>query len=293
MVDTSILGIDVWDGYGEIDWEKVRAAGIRFAWIRATGYVGKNGTDARTKANVAGARATSVAPGLYHVWQRSQDPVRAADSAYDHAEGVGLRVGELPPAIDVEVPANPVAKPGQDQKKVSEAWLARMQADGPAIVFHLERMVDAFERRFGRAPVIYTYPSWWRALAAAGISSRRLAECGLWIAHYTSQLPLVLPATLEDLHVKLRPTIPAPWSLEQTVAWQYSAPHSFRLEGIPTGPCKTHKGCTPLDRCVFFGDEVAFARFRGMVPVEPNEVSIQPDHGTHVVESVLEQRNRQ
>lgn len=268
MVETSIRGVDVWDGYGAIDWPAVEASGVRFAYIRATGYVGKNGRDERTRENLAGIATTKIAPGIYHVWHEDQDPVRAADAAYEWSEGCGIRVGSMPPALDVETPP------------MTPAGLARIRANAQAIAAKVLRHVDAFTTRFGgRPPVIYTYPGWWMALGAAGLAPA-FAGLELWVAHYTrgDAGPLALPsdpATLGALPEDLRPMVlrGKPWDRPWPRArmWQYSAAHAEPVPGIATAPCRVHRGCTGVDRNAFLGSEPDFARFLGMVPVEPNE----------------------
>lgn len=92
MNQIEIPGIDVWSGYGPIDWAAVEASGVRFAYVRATGYVGRNGRDERTREHLAGIAQTSIAPGVYHVWEPGQDPQRSADLAWEHSDGFGTRV---------------------------------------------------------------------------------------------------------------------------------------------------------------------------------------------------------
>lgn len=288
MTDTKILGVDVWSGYGTIDWAKVAASGIRFVYVRATGAVGANGRDSHTARNLAGARAAGLAVGVYHVWRHTQDPVTAADAAFEHGEGTGHYVGDLAPALDCELPAAPVAKPGQNQAALSAKWAAEMLALAPVIVPGMSRAAEAFERRFGRAPTTYSYPFWLLALGAA-LRASDLAQLQLWIAQYSNRLPWDLPATLEEIPMGMRPKIPLPWT--SAPVWQYSAEHSRPVPGIPTAPCRAHPDCTAVDRNVFLGSEADFARFRGMVPVEPApllEGGIV--HGTHVVDAALAER---
>lgn len=61
---SSIIGIDVSEHNGALDWAKIKAAGIRFAIIR-TGY-GTSHTDNYWKANITGATAQGIPVGVYH-----------------------------------------------------------------------------------------------------------------------------------------------------------------------------------------------------------------------------------
>ena len=66
---TALTGIDVSSHQGEIDWQQVAAAGVRFAVIRAgyRGY-GEEGTlvtDSRFDENISGALAAGLDVGVY------------------------------------------------------------------------------------------------------------------------------------------------------------------------------------------------------------------------------------
>lgn len=61
---TTLNGIDVSEYNGNIDWAKVKAAGIQFAIIR-TGY-GKSYVDPKFHQNIKGAIAQGIPVGVYH-----------------------------------------------------------------------------------------------------------------------------------------------------------------------------------------------------------------------------------
>lgn len=60
----SLLGVDVSHWQGVIDWGKARAAGVQFAFAKAT--EDDNYTDPRFDTNIAGMRSAGVIPGAYH-----------------------------------------------------------------------------------------------------------------------------------------------------------------------------------------------------------------------------------
>ena len=64
---SEIFGIDVSRYQGEINWQKVKAAGVRFAMIRVgwAGWEGDISVDANFKKNVEGAIAAGVNAGVY------------------------------------------------------------------------------------------------------------------------------------------------------------------------------------------------------------------------------------
>lgn len=92
-----MLGIDVSHHQGHIDWHAVRAAGIEFAWIRAT--YGATGSDDRYAENAAGATAAGVPWGAYH-FNGPGDPVAQAGH---FLRAIGdVRHGGLRYALDTE-----------------------------------------------------------------------------------------------------------------------------------------------------------------------------------------------
>ncbi|MCC2096979.1 MAG: glycosyl hydrolase family 25, partial [Hyphomicrobiales bacterium] len=59
-----IHGIDVSKYQGDIDWNAVRASGVKFAWIKAT--EGGDHADERFLQNWNAAKAAGVPRGAYH-----------------------------------------------------------------------------------------------------------------------------------------------------------------------------------------------------------------------------------
>lgn len=62
----AIKGIDVSHWQGNIDWSKVKAAGIQFAIIKAGGSDDGFYTDSKWEANYKGAKANGIAVGAYY-----------------------------------------------------------------------------------------------------------------------------------------------------------------------------------------------------------------------------------
>ncbi len=257
-----ILGADISSLQGRCDFVKMRdEGGIRFLWIRSSGAIGGAGIDPLAKANAAGARAAGLPAGPYHVFHHGQAAERSAEACIGAVDDLGWAPGDLPPVIDAEIP--------YDVKDIAGT-----------VVSSLERFVEAFERRFLRMPVIYGYKPWYDQLGAALTSSSVLAGCEFWVAAY----PFLGPYPKAKLNVSKLPKTPKIWPLP--IAWQYSGNHSEPLPGVPRQPCmQGHKDCRPIDRNVFLGDELAFARFRGLEVGEGG-----PVHGTHVVEASLARR---
>lgn len=142
-----IAGIDCSHWQGQVDWAKVAAAGIRFAWIKAS--QGTNRIDPQFKAYREGAAANGIRWGAYH-FAAAGDPL--AEAAWFARQGI--LGGGLPPALDLEVA-------GMDA-----GWAVRF--------------LDELERICGLAPdsaVFYGNASY------VG-SSVRLARHPLWFPRY-------------------------------------------------------------------------------------------------------------
>jgi lysozyme len=228
-----IAGVDVWSGYGQVDWNLVRASGVRFAWLKC--QEGNEGKDPLYERNVQRARDAGITVGAYHFafplplaeGKRNRAPVDQAELYFAACSGLGSAPGELTPALDLEwPPPNEWAKWGCSAQQVSD-W-------GQACV-------EAMTLLWGRTPVLYTYPWFWKALALADVSWA--AKCPLWMASYAHSWD-GLPSGV--------PPVPAPWA--DWAAWQYSAEgSSVRVPGIPA---------CPVDRdCI--KDEATFDRLTG------------------------------
>ena len=157
----TIQGVDVSYYQGTIDWPRVKASGIDFAFIRVSdGEVFK---DPKFATNWAGARAAGVVRGAYQFFRPAQDPIAQADLLVN---SIGTLAGDdLPPVIDVEATGG--LSPSTIQARV-RTW------------------VDRVTQRLGRAPIIYTGKYFWRDEVGG---PRTYAEHALWIAQYTSRCP--------------------------------------------------------------------------------------------------------
>jgi lysozyme len=124
-------GIDVshWDG--DIDWTAVKAAGIEFAFMKAT--EGTSFTDPQFATYWQDAQKSSVIRGAYHFFRPAVDAAQQADFFVQTA-GVP-QLGDLPLTLDLEVTDS----------------LAAAEVAQAALVF-LQRV----EQLTGRVPIIYT-----------------------------------------------------------------------------------------------------------------------------------------
>jgi lysozyme len=156
-----VQGIDVSWYQKEIDWEQVKRAGTRFAFIKAT--EGGDLLDRRFRENWDGAKEAGVPRGAYHFvfWCRP-----AKDQIRWFIRNVPKDPDALPPVLDVEWShKTSCARPSAEKARAK-----------------MREMLRAFEAHYGKKPVIYTdinfhedvlegtrefddYPFWVRSVA--------------------------------------------------------------------------------------------------------------------------------
>jgi lysozyme len=132
-----VQGIDVSQWQGDIDWRQVRAAGIDFAYIKAT--EGGDHLDPKFHENWAGARRAGIPRGAYHFvyWCRP-----AHEQALWFLLNVPPDADALPPVIDVEWNAH------------SETCPKRVQPDKARKMIKI--LIAAMAVHTGKKPIIYT-----------------------------------------------------------------------------------------------------------------------------------------
>jgi GH25 family lysozyme M1 (1,4-beta-N-acetylmuramidase) len=228
-----IQGADVHAGYGKIAWEKA-AAVLRFVYVKCT--TGNSpGVDAQFAANVSGAIAHDVAVGGYHFSYPLPDdaahpgrsPEEQAERAFRDSRGLGSREGELPHAIDAEWPPPQECDDYVGRDKVDKGW----KCTRPQMSEWFRRYCVHATKLWGRKPIIYTYPAWWRWLAeGADVSWAR--EYEVWFADYAHPGPGTPPDGWVAPHM---PWVAGTW--DDFTICQYSAEGSGeRIPGIAACP---------------------------------------------------------
>lgn len=228
-----ILGIDVSACQSIIDWQALAdGSEIRFAICKIT--EGAAGVDPDRLRNLEGARSVGIVDGVYHFAHVSEDPATQAQRLWDLS---GTIFPLLPAVIDLE--------------SAPSAWT------GAQIVAAAEALAREIRDRFGRWPLLYSYPAFLIKLGPALASSRILANCRLWITHYRWNKEGAPPVTIQ-------PMVTLPWS--KWTIWQYSGNDGAHLPGIRTA----------VDRNVFAGDEAAFRELQGLpdAPETEREIGI-------------------
>jgi lysozyme len=227
-----LLGVDVWSGYGLIDWHRVADSGVRFAIAKCT--QGNDSCDVTYARNVSRARSEGILVGAYHFayplpsglgFPAGRSPRDQAEKFAKEVERVGVDL-DLPPALDLEWPARWDRRYTTSTGGLQDRW-AHWGVSAQSIADWGLECLTEIERLFGRRPLLYTYPDFWLSLGEHG-RRHEWAKYPLWIAHYTHPGPGLPPSTT-------RPIVPSPWS--EWSIWQYSADGSgVRIPGIPASP---------------------------------------------------------
>ncbi|MEO6601303.1 MAG: GH25 family lysozyme [Polyangiaceae bacterium] len=151
-------GIDLSGYQPTVDWAKVTASGIAFAFIKATEattLVDHAFADHWTRAKQAG-----VLRGAYHFFRPKQDAEAQAKLFLAQLADPG----ELPPVLDVEV--------------INGVALAQ-------IATGIVRWLDVVSNSLGR-PIVYTSPSFWNSLPEI---PEIAAKADLWVANWGARAP--------------------------------------------------------------------------------------------------------
>ncbi|HFA50577.1 MAG TPA: glycoside hydrolase family 25 protein [Bacteroidetes bacterium] len=150
-----VHGIDISHHQKEIDWEKVVAQGIQFAFIKAT--EGESYKDSFFCENWSEMKAVGIKRGAYHFFRPT---VSAAKQAKNFIETAELENGDFAPVLDVEVMDGVAPETLVDNVK---AWL------------------QIVENHFKVRPIIYSNQKFFNQYLAEHINGYPL-----WVARYTS-----------------------------------------------------------------------------------------------------------
>ncbi|MET9701996.1 lysozyme [Streptomyces griseus] len=194
-LDTSgVQGIDVSHWQGAINWGSVKAAGIAFAYMKAT--EGTSFKDSRFSANYTGSYNAGLIRGAYH-FARPDVSNGATQAGYFASNGGGWsKDGKtLPGVLDIE--HNPY---GAMCYGLSTTQMRTWIND----------FYNTYKARTTRDVVIYTTASWWNT--CTGSWTGMSAKSPLWVAHWGTSSPNI-PAGF--------PT----WTI-----WQYTA--TGRVSGV-------------------------------------------------------------
>jgi lysozyme len=165
-----VHGIDVSKYQGDIDWHRVRAAGIDFAFIKAT--EGGDHADDRFLDNWRAARQAGMPRGAYHYYYFCRT---AAEQAEWFIRNVPRDAGALPPVLDLE-------------------WTPRSRTcthrPAPETVRdEARRFLQALTAHYGKRPIVYTTVDFYRDNDLG-----RMAGYHFWLRSVAGHPSIVYPA---------------------------------------------------------------------------------------------------
>jgi lysozyme len=154
----ALIGIDISNNNGSVDWARVKTTGVAFAYLKAT--EGTSFVDGTYAANRSAAKAQGIRVGAYHFARPGKSaPGPQAEHFLTHAQPTK---GELRPVLDLE---DHGGLGPADVQRWARGWL------------------DAVERAVGSKPVVYTSPSFWHDR----VGNADFAQYPLWHAQYTKR----------------------------------------------------------------------------------------------------------
>jgi lysozyme len=149
----AIEGLDVSHYSGAVDWQRVRDAGVEFAYVKAT--EGVDSPDPAFADHWRRLGELGIARGAYHFYVTEDDP--EAQARFFLAT-VAHRPGDLPPAVDIELIGH---------------------GTEPGLAGRLRTFLEIVGREIGVRPLVYTSPKFWNAHLTAAFGDHLL-----WIAEY-------------------------------------------------------------------------------------------------------------
>jgi GH25 family lysozyme M1 (1,4-beta-N-acetylmuramidase) len=187
----------------KVDWSKIKASGVDFAYLKATDGTGTDLSFARNwQALKEEHEAGRIYRGAYH-FLRFTDPADKQAAAFIAAVGAtnGAKPPQLSPSLDMEpIPSGPIV-PGSDLDQkcpqsrrakdgqgriVCDLWYAFTTAQ---VLQMAETWITAVEQATGVPVAIYTTQNWWKnAIGNAG-DNTILKKRPIWIARYTDNNP--------------------------------------------------------------------------------------------------------
>ena len=230
----TIDGIDFCSIQGDVDADKIKAAGVRFAYIKATQY--SSTADWRFHGYRRQLEMVGIPCGPYHFCSVASDPVKQADFFFQESDGLGTSIGDLPPLIDFEY-VHDLHPKEQCQ------WLDAFVDEVEAKWYPDNKMKQAYNDPHIRLPAIYLFPYFAKSMQPY-LGKTRATRCPLHMAFYPGGIPNdnATPPTTDG------------WT--RPLLWQYSGNGGVKVPGI----------VPDCDRDRFMGTEEEFQAFLGNYP---------------------------
>jgi len=172
-----VNGVDVYSGTGTVDWAKVKASGIDFAFIKVGARYGSTGglaADAKYKTNINGAVAAGLKVGVYFFSQAITTAEAQEEANYALSLISGYKV-TMPVVMDYEYETDK----NNNNNSTGRLYSAGLSKDAATA------NVNAFSSTIsanGYTPMLYADKNFLtNKLNASALTSK------VWLAHYTSQ----------------------------------------------------------------------------------------------------------
>lgn len=166
MSTNNLAGIDVSHFQGNVNWPAVKAAGIAFAFAKASD--GNTYTDSQFANNWRGMQAAGILRGAYHFYESKDDPQTQAQQFLKILGQLGSN--DLPPVVDIESSTGSFGT--QSLANNLQIWL------------------DTVEQSLQRTPIIYTNCAFWNANLVTKLTPQ-FSRYPLWIAQYGVNQPKI------------------------------------------------------------------------------------------------------
>lgn len=157
-------GIDVSAFQGDIDWKKVAAQDIEFAFVRVMfrgyGSKGELKEDSKWKQNVKGAQAAGIKVGVYGVTMAvtEEEAIEEANYMLKLTEGYDF---ELPYVMDIEIVEDKTSRTYdmevEQRTKCAQAFLNTLEAAGKKTMIYHNTEMGAALLDYSK---FYQYPIW-------------------------------------------------------------------------------------------------------------------------------------
>ena len=170
---TQLFAVDVSHYQGAMDWKRTKAAGVQFAFIKAT--EGLNWYDPQFSKNVQGARQNGIPFGIYHFWRGLVAPELQLANFMKMYEAIYIG-NPIPFAIDIE------AHDGLTPKQTKNS---------------LAKLIQLMANELGKLPTIYTSKEKWDKYVEP---YERWKELPLWVANWEASTP-TLPRDWEERYI--------------------------------------------------------------------------------------------
>ena len=159
-----VLGVDVSSYEGSINWNSVKNAGYKFAFVKAT--EGVSITDSYFTTNEVNGTAAGLPMGAYHFARPENNTASAEATHFLNVAQQYITACSLPPVLDVEDPPNGPSLQSFFTSSQLSTWITTW--------------CSAVQNATGKTPIIYIGPG------NASYLNSSVTAYGLWIDDYNS-----------------------------------------------------------------------------------------------------------